>query len=95
VPFCPIRVGKLTLCREEQAKLAGRKFARIVQKVGYPAAKFSSFKVQNIVASCDVKFPIRLEGLVYAHGQFANYEPELFPGLIYRMVKPKVRARCG
>ena len=39
---------------------------------------------------CDVKFPIRLEGLVLTHGQFSSYEPELFPGLIYRMVKPRI-----
>jgi hypothetical protein len=30
------------------------------------------FKIQNIVASCDVKFPIRLEGLAYAHGHFSS-----------------------
>lgn len=35
-------------------------------------------------------FPIRLEGLVYAHSTFASYEPELFPGLIYRLVEPRV-----
>lgn len=43
-----------------------------------------------MVGSCDVKFPIRLEGLVLSHGQFSSYEPELFPGLIYRMVKPRI-----
>ncbi|KAH8991534.1 TBP-domain-containing protein [Lactarius akahatsu] len=59
------------------------------QKLGFDA-KFSEFKIQNIVGSCDVKFPIRLEGLAYSHGQFSSYEPELFPGLIYRMIKPKV-----
>ena len=32
----------------------------------------------------------RLEGLHYAHGHYSHYEPELFPGLIYRMVEPKV-----
>lgn len=37
-----------------------------------------------MVGSCDVKFPIRLEGLVLTHGKFSSYEPELFPGLIYR-----------
>ena len=37
-----------------------------------------------MVGSCDVKFPIRLEALVLAHQQFSSYEPELFPGLIYR-----------
>jgi transcription initiation factor TFIID TATA-box-binding protein len=31
-----------------------------------------------------------LEGLVYAHSAFASYEPELFPGLIYRLVSPRV-----
>lgn len=48
------------------------------------------FKVQNIVGTADVGFPIRLEGLVYAHSTFASYEPELFPGLIYRLVNPRV-----
>uniref|UniRef100_A0AB74TPC5 TATA box-binding protein n=1 Tax=Urechis unicinctus TaxID=6432 RepID=A0AB74TPC5_UREUN len=74
---------------EEQAKLAARKYARIVQKLGF-SAKFLDFKIQNMVGSCDVKFPIRLEGLVFTHGQFSSYEPELFPGLIYRMVKPRI-----
>jgi len=42
------------------------------------------------VASCDIRFAVRLESLAYAHSTFSSYEPELFPGLIYRMVKPKV-----
>ncbi|WVZ59056.1 hypothetical protein U9M48_009260 [Paspalum notatum var. saurae] len=74
---------------EEHSKLAARKYARIIQKLGYPA-KFKDFKIQNMVGSCDVKFPIRLEGLAYSHGAFSNYEPELFPGLIYRMKNPKI-----
>ncbi|XP_028248672.1 TATA-box-binding protein-like isoform X4 [Glycine soja] len=59
---------------EQQSKLAARK----------------DFKIQNIVGSCDVKFPIRLEGLANSHGAFSSYEPELFPGLIYRMKQPKI-----
>ncbi|CAK9807429.1 TATA-box-binding protein [Anthophora quadrimaculata] len=74
---------------EEDSRLAARKYARIIQKLGFPA-KFLDFKIQNMVGSCDVKFPIRLEGLVLTHGQFSSYEPELFPGLIYRMVKPRI-----
>jgi len=31
-----------------------------------------------------------LENLNYMHGQFSSYEPELYPGLIYRMVQPRV-----
>ncbi|XP_013183064.1 TATA-box-binding protein [Amyelois transitella] len=74
---------------EEDSRLAARKYARIIQKLGF-TAKFLDFKIQNMVGSCDVKFPIRLEGLVLTHGQFSSYEPELFPGLIYRMVKPRI-----
>eukprot|EP00126_Sphaerothecum_destruens_P015164 Sdes_comp9087_c0_seq2m542 len=74
---------------EQQSRLAARKYARIVQRLGFPA-KFTEFKIQNIVGSCDVKFPIRLEGLVFSHGHFCSYEPELFPGLIYRMMQPKI-----
>ncbi|PWN87064.1 TBP-domain-containing protein [Acaromyces ingoldii] len=74
---------------EDDSRLASRKYARIIQKLGFEA-RFSEFKIQNIVGSCDVRFPIRLEGLAYSHGIYSSYEPELFPGLIYRMVKPKV-----
>ncbi|KAF9043723.1 hypothetical protein BDZ89DRAFT_1197071 [Hymenopellis radicata] len=64
---------------EDDSRLASRKYARIVQKLGFDA-KFSEFKIQNIVGSCDVN----------SHGQLSSYEPELFPGLIYHMIKPKV-----
>ncbi|GJP29376.1 hypothetical protein CLOM_g16494 [Closterium sp. NIES-68] len=48
---------------EEQSRLAARKYARIIQKLGNDQVKFKDFKIQNIVGSCDVRFPIRLEGL--------------------------------
>ena len=74
---------------EPDSRLASRKYARIIQKLGF-AAKFTEFKIQNIVASCDIGFPVRLEGLASKHFNFSSYEPELFPGLIYRMIKPKI-----
>jgi len=74
---------------EEDARNAARKFARILQKLGNPVS-FKEFKIQNMVGSCDVKFPIRLEGLATSHSMFCSYEPELFPGLIYRMQQPKI-----
>ncbi|NWW76317.1 TBPL2 protein, partial [Climacteris rufus] len=58
---------------EEQSRLAARKYARVVQKLGFPA-KFLDFKIQNMVGSCDVRFPIRLEGLVLTHQQFSRYK---------------------
>jgi transcription initiation factor TFIID TATA-box-binding protein len=56
---------------EDDSKLAARKYARIIQKLGFQA-KFTDFKIQNIVGSCDIKFPIRLEGLAYSHGHFSS-----------------------
>jgi hypothetical protein len=58
--------------------LALHKYARIVQKLSFDA-KFSEFKIQNIVGSCGVKFPIRSEGLVYSHGhrQLSSYKSEV------------------
>jgi TATA-box binding protein (TBP) (component of TFIID and TFIIIB) len=29
------------------------------------------------LSSCDVRFPIRLEGLAYSHGVYSSYEPEV------------------
>ena len=72
-----------------EARLAARKFAKIVQKIGFEV-RFLNFKIQNCVGSTDVKFPIRLEGLASEHESFCSYEPELFPGLVYRMLDPKV-----
>ncbi|XP_055376617.1 TBP-related factor-like [Condylostylus longicornis] len=86
------RTGKI-ICtgakNELEANLGTRKFARILQKLGYPV-KFLDYKVQNIVATVDLRFPIKLENLNQVHQQFSTYEPELFPGLIYRMVKPRM-----
>ena len=71
------------------AMLAAKKFTYIVERCGYKPQDSIDFKIQNMVATVDVGFPIRLEGLVYAHSTFASYEPELFPGLIYRLVSPR------
>lgn len=36
-----------------------------------------------------MKFPIRLDKLAIYHGQFCTYDPDFFPALIYRMVRPR------
>ncbi|KAH7668047.1 TBP-1 protein, partial [Aphelenchoides avenae] len=58
-------------------------------RLGFPV-HYHDFKLQNMVGSVDVKFAIGLEGLCITHAQFCAYEPELFPGLVYRMVVPRV-----
>lgn len=53
-------------------------YAKVIQRLEFPAT-FKDFKVQNIVGSCDVRFPIRLEGLAYSHGMFCSVRPPLNP----------------
>ena len=48
-----------------------------------------SFKVVNMVASASLGGMIDLEKVAYTLNK-TMYEPEQFPGLIYRMVEPKV-----
>ena len=74
---------------EDESKTACKKYAKTIQNLGFEV-RFTDFKVQNIVASCDVMFPIMLEKLYAAHGGFCHYEPEIFPGLIYRILDLKV-----
>ncbi|KAK2975397.1 hypothetical protein RJ640_029270 [Escallonia rubra] len=50
----------------ENSIVAARKFARVVQKLGYPA-KFKDSKIQNIVGSCDVNFTVTLESFAVSH----------------------------
>ncbi|XVF23481.1 hypothetical protein REPUB_Repub13aG0042400 [Reevesia pubescens] len=74
---------------EQQSLLPTRKYARILQKLGFDVS-FNDFKIQNIVASYDLRFSLSLARLAAYHGSFSMYEPELFLVLIYRMKKPRV-----
>ena len=74
---------------EEESRQASRIYAKVILKLGF-RVRFTEFTVQNIVASCDVKFPIRLEGLANTYLKFCSYEPEMFPGLIFHMQDPKI-----
>ncbi|XVF56736.1 hypothetical protein PTKIN_Ptkin06aG0144300 [Pterospermum kingtungense] len=76
---------------EQQSLLAARRHARIIQKLGFDV-KFKGFKILNMVAAYDFKVPLNLIQLSNSHDhcKFSIYEPEVFPGLIYRMKQPRV-----
>lgn len=85
--------GKLVITgtkSSHNSSLATKKIAYILERVGFQPASYINFKIQNIVGTVDVGHPIRLEGVAFAHPTFSSYEPELFPGLIYRLVQPRV-----
>jgi transcription initiation factor TFIID TATA-box-binding protein len=62
-----------------------------IRKAGVEIEKAPSFEVQNIVASADLGQPVNLTSVVISLGlERVEYEPEVFPGLVYRMTEPKV-----
>ena len=74
---------------KEIAERAAMKYKEILARIGF-SVTLNDLTIQNITATFDCGFPVRLEALVYAHSSNATYEPELFPGLVYRMADPKV-----
>ena len=65
------------------------KVVKELKKGGIIIISKPELKIQNIVASAGVGGMIDLEKAAYSLGH-SMYEPEQFPGLIYRMVEPKV-----
>ena len=87
---------------EEDSKTAAKKFAKTVKKLVNQVI-FKNFRIINMVATCDFKFRIHLTKLnseiSYKLRKTLNskelekkisYEPQIFPGLIYHMDKPKL-----
>lgn len=68
--------------------LACRKYTRLLQK--HIKVSFQGFRIQNIVASVGVPYPLKLHELAKDHGPYVSYEPSLFPGAVLRVQNPKV-----
>lgn len=74
---------------EDLSRLASRKYVRLLQKHGVPVS-FRDFKIQNIVAAANVGRTIKLNELAEMYGPYVSYEPDLFPGLVFRTTAPKL-----
>jgi len=74
---------------EKESKRAVMKVVRELKKSGIIIIGKPEMKIQNIVASANLAGLIDLERSAYSLGR-TMYEPEQFPGLIYRMGVPKV-----
>ena len=74
---------------EKAARQAVNKVARELKKHGIPIKNKPAIKIQNIVASAELGGEIDLESVVYKLKRIM-YEPEQFPGAVYRMENPKV-----
>jgi transcription initiation factor TFIID TATA-box-binding protein len=81
----------------EESKRACRKIAKIIKSLGYSAV-FKEFQIQNIVGSADINSQISLtkqymhlmKKTMFRDKSCVVYEPEHFPGLIYRMIEPNI-----
>lgn len=73
----------------ENAKLAMQKVADTIRGVGINVPKKFPIEVENIVASTKIKAQLNLEEIAFML-ENAEYEPEQFPGLVFRITEPRV-----
>jgi transcription initiation factor TFIID TATA-box-binding protein len=75
----------------EQVKTAISNVVRLIEAAGMAIKVEPKIEVQNIVASGDLGARINLNAIAISLGlERVEYEPEQFPGLVYRLDAPKV-----
>ncbi|MCK4480952.1 MAG: TATA-box-binding protein [Candidatus Lokiarchaeota archaeon] len=82
--------GKMVVTGLRQASEADRVVDKVVKNIKKAGIKVTNpeITIQNIVASGDLHTNIDLNMAAIVM-EYAMYEPEVFPGLIYRMQEPK------
>ncbi len=75
----------------EQVEMAIGKVVKKIEAAGIVVKTKPKIEVQNIVASSDLGAKINLNSIAISIGlEKVEYEPEQFPGLVYRLDSPKV-----
>ncbi|XP_019162207.1 PREDICTED: TATA-box-binding protein 2-like [Ipomoea nil] len=75
----------------DQSIAATMMYARLIKSLDFPVnCQEEDIQIRSIVASCDVKFHIRLDDFAELTGGSSIYNPRLYPPLIYRMTNPSV-----
>ena len=86
------RTGKMVCTGAKSSKEANKAIKKVVRELkssGIIIPGKPEIKVVNMVASANLSGRIELEEVAYSLGR-TMYEPEQFPGLIYRVDNPKV-----
>lgn len=83
--------GKMICCAKSfsTAKRAIKKILDSFKKFGIKVGKRTTAEIVNIVASANLKSRLDLNKIVFELGE-CEYEPEQFPGLVYRLDEPSV-----
>ena len=74
----------------EDAKLAIQILIQDLQELGVRLSKEPVIKVQNLVSTANIGKKLDLNEIATGWPEETEYEPEQFPGLVYRMKDPKV-----
>ena len=73
----------------DDSKLAIKKTVDKMRTIDTDIPEEFEIKIQNIVASANLQSTLNLEAVALAL-ENTEYEPEQFPGLVYRLTDPKV-----
>ncbi|KMZ08764.1 uncharacterized protein Dsimw501_GD27042, isoform E [Drosophila simulans] len=76
---------------ESMAKVAARRYARCLGKLGFPT-RFLNFRIVNVLGTCSMPWAIKIVNFSERHRENASYEPELHPGVTYKMRDPDPKA---
>uniref|UniRef100_A0A0A9ZFM7 TATA box-binding protein-like 1 n=1 Tax=Lygus hesperus TaxID=30085 RepID=A0A0A9ZFM7_LYGHE len=82
--------GKVTCTgatSEAASRVAARRFARTLQKLGFKC-RFTNYRIVNVLGTCSMPFAIKITLFSERHRE-AEYEPELHPGVTYKLKNPK------
>lgn len=75
----------------DDVKVAIQHVIKQIESAGVKVSKKYEIEVQNIVASSDLNHEINLNAIAITLGyEKVEYEPEQFPGLVYRVEDPPV-----
>ena len=91
--FLIFRSGKVVCTgakTKEGVRVVMDKLSTDLRGIGIEVEEHPEFKVQNIVASADLGKELNLGAIVMGlELEGMEYEPEVFPGLVYRIKDPK------
>lgn len=94
VTFLFFRSGKVVCTGatvKKDVKAAVSKAVQNLEKAGFPVPNEPDINIQNIVATTDLDMNINLNRTAISLGlENVEYEPEQFPGLVYRVQDPDV-----
>lgn len=68
--------------------MAARRYSRCLQKLGFNV-RFRNFRIVNVLGTCSMPWGIMIVNFSEKYKKDASYEPELHPGVTYKLYNPK------